>query len=106
MYTAAHELGHELLQAYGGTIYSWQHKGSSYYLPQGTKPTKGKETRWERMTHWDEMETDGEDYPVNGGEIDVMKYYNKEPRIKYFDRTVASEKDVLGLVWLTKLKIK
>ncbi|WP_157885951.1 hypothetical protein [Chryseobacterium glaciei] len=51
------------------------------------------------------MKTDGEDYPLSG-EIDVMKYYNKEPRIKDRTRMVAAEKDVLGLLWLTKLKIK
>lgn len=103
--TAAHELGHEFLQAYGGTVYSWQHKGSSYYLPQDTKPTKGNETTWEKVTHWDEMETDGENYPLSG-EIDIMKYYNNEPNPKDISRLVAAEKDVLGLIWLTKLNIK
>lgn len=103
--TAAHELGHELLQAYGGTVYSWQHKGSSYYLPQDTKPTKGSETIWDKTTHWDEMDTDGENYSLYG-EIDVMKYYNKELRVKDRSRMIAAEKDVVGLFWLTKLKIK
>lgn len=42
-FTCAHEIGHEILQAYGGTVFSWQHKGSSYYLPQDTKPV-GKES--------------------------------------------------------------
>ncbi|MCD9856801.1 hypothetical protein LUD75_18905 [Epilithonimonas sp. JDS] len=105
--TAAHELGHELLQAYNGTIYSWQHKGSSYYFPQDTKPTKGNETTLEKVTHWDEMDTDGENYPnAKSDEIDLMKYYNKEPKQKDKNRTVAAEKDVLGLVWLTKFCIK
>ncbi len=70
--TAAHELGHELLQAYGGTVYSWQHKGSSYYLPQDTKPVKGDETLWNKTTHWDEMESHGEYYP-KVGEIDIIE---------------------------------
>lgn len=105
--TAAHELGHEILQAYSGTIYSWQHKGSSYYLPQDTKPTKGKESILEKITHWDEMDTDGENYPQSkSDEVDLMKYYNNEPRQKDKSRTVAAEKDVLGLIWLTKLSNK
>jgi len=110
--TAAHELGHELLQAYGGTVYSWQHKGSSYYLPQDTKPIKSDETLWDKATHWDEMNTGGEYYPKGPREIDLMKYYNSKDKNGKFvsasdlNRTVASEKDVLGLVWLTKLKIK
>jgi hypothetical protein len=103
--TAAHELGHELLQAYGGTAFSWQHKGSSYYFPQDKKPLKGKETTWEYVTHRDKMtETSGENYPISG-EVDLMKYYNNDT-IKDKLRTIASEKDVLGLIWLTKIKIK
>ncbi|ABQ06273.1 hypothetical protein [Flavobacterium johnsoniae] len=110
--TAAHELGHEFLQAYAGTAFSWQHKGSSYYLPQDTKPIKGDETFWGKMTHMDEMpETSGEYYPKNG-EIDLMKYYNTTDKAGKFvagadlKRTIAAEKDVLGLIWLTKLKIQ
>lgn len=104
--TGAHEIGHEIIQAYAGTVYSWQHKGSSYYLPQDTKPTKGNETLWDKMSHWDEMDSHGENYPNNDEEIDLMKYYNNEPNPKDTSRLVASEKDVLGLVWLTKLNIK
>jgi len=110
--TAAHELGHEFLQAYAGTVFSWQHKGSSYYLPQDTKPIKRDETLWDKMSHMDGMsETSGEYYPKNG-EIDVMKYYNTLDKAGKFvsgpdlKRTVAAEKDVLGLIWLTKLKIQ
>lgn len=44
-------------------------------------------------------------YPIIG-EIDIMKYYNNEPNPKDTSRLVAAEKDVLGLIWLTKLKIK
>ncbi|WP_407480997.1 hypothetical protein [Elizabethkingia meningoseptica] len=103
--TAAHELGHELLQAYSGTTYSWQHKGSSYYLPQDTKPTKGNETTKDKLTHFNIMNSYGENYPQQG-EIDIMKYYNNEPNPKDHLRLVAAEKDVLGLIWLTKIKIK
>ena len=101
--TAAHELGHELLQAYGGTAFSYQHKGSSYYFPQDTKPTKENEPILDY--HRDKMpETSGENYPTSG-EVDLMKYYNND-RIKDKLRTFAAEKDVLGLIWLTKLKVK
>ncbi|WP_443937008.1 hypothetical protein [Pedobacter sp. MW01-1-1] len=50
------------------------------------------------------MNSHGENYPSNDDEIDVMKYYNNEPRIKDRNRTVVAEKDLLGLIWLTKLK--
>ncbi|MCX3297316.1 hypothetical protein [Chryseobacterium salipaludis] len=36
---AAHEIGHPILLAYGSANYSWEHKGSSYLLPQDPKPT-------------------------------------------------------------------
>jgi hypothetical protein len=104
--TAAHEIGHELLQAYGSTVYSWQHKGSSFYFPQDTKPIKGDETTLEKIKHWDEMpESLGKYYPKNG-EIDLMKYYNSTDKKGSFvsgpdqNRTIAAEKDVLGLIWL------
>lgn len=35
-----------------------------------------------------------------------MKYYNNDPRWYDFDRIKASQKDVLGLLWLTKLELK
>ncbi|MCO7185439.1 hypothetical protein NH341_08375 [Tenacibaculum sp. XPcli2-G] len=79
--TSAHEVGHEILLKYGGHRYSKSHKGSSTILTQEDKniPLPKK------------------------GEIDLMKYYDN-----YYDktRTVASVKDVLGLLWLTKLKLK
>ena len=33
-----------------------------------------------------------------------MKYYHNEKNA--LDRTVAAEKDLLGLIWLTKIEIK
>jgi len=99
--TSAHEIGHELLQAYHGTIYSWQHKGSSYYFPQDRKPIN--ESLSDKITHLDFMESNGENAPKSG-EIDLMKYYNDYS--DYKDRIVASEKDVKGLLWLTKLSLK
>jgi len=99
--TSAHEIGHELLQAYHGTIYSWQHKGSSYYFPQDKKPIN--ESLSDKITHLDFMESNGENAPKSG-EIDLMKYYNDYS--DYKDRIVASEKDVKGLLQLTKLSLK
>ncbi|CAM1356880.1 hypothetical protein [Tenacibaculum ascidiaceicola] len=103
-FTSAHEIGHEILQAYGGTIYSWQHKGSSYYVPQDTKPV-GKESFKEKYINIDYMEeSKGENTPVSGKEIDLMKYYNDYSGYK--SRIVADEKDVKGILWLTKIKIR
>lgn len=91
--TSAHEIGHEILKSYGTTEYSYGHKGSSeiYSLDQ-------------------HMKDDAPEFPLKG-EIDLMPYFNnnilggkwKQPN--YFQRRIASEKDVLSLVWLTKLKI-
>lgn len=117
--TSAHEIGHTILKSYGNTVYSWQHRGSSYFLPQDAKPTLDSDS-WEKIkeqyTHIDfytinKMSyTFGEYYPSKG-EIDLMKYYHtRNPKgniVAYPDktRTVASEKDVLGLLWLTKMNI-
>jgi hypothetical protein len=35
-----------------------------------------------------------------------MKYYNEDPLRYDYDRVVAAEVDVLGLLWLTKINIK
>lgn len=112
--TAAHEIGHPIIFAYGGMIYSWEHKGSSYLFPQDTKPTPDNDKSkiiFENIIHRYTLETAGEYYPVTG-EIDLMKYYNsKDPSGKKItspdnSRTVVAEKDVIGLIWLTKLKIR
>ena len=101
--TSAHEIGHEIIQAFAGTVYSWQHKGSSYYLPQDAKPV-GKESFKEEYINRDFMEeTKGENTPKTG-EIDLMKYYNDYSNYK--DRIIANEKDVISLLWLTKLELK
>ncbi len=89
--TAAHELGHSILKAFaeyggGSTDYSYKHKGSSDY--SSAKP----------------VNEGGENYPLKG-EIDLMKYYNNDPYWYDFDRIVACQDDILGLIWLTKLKI-
>ena len=93
-YTSAHEIGHNVLRAYsegagGSADYSYKHKGSSGY--SDTIPTA----------------EGGFDYPKSG-EIDLMKYYNNAPYfLNYdFERIVAENKDVLGLIWLTKISVK
>ena len=85
--TSAHEIGHELLINYGGPTYSYQHKGTS-------GPT------W---LFQDPL--DGTKYPTGTDEIDIMKYADEIEPENYFKRVVLSEKDLLGLIWLSKIKI-
>ena len=84
-FTSAHEIGHEILKFYGGTNYSYEHKGSTYV--------------------WQSQNGTQDPYLAQG-EIDIMPYYPVDPIISEYQRYVASEKDVLGLIWLTKIKIK
>lgn len=93
-YTSAHEIGHNILRAYsegggGSADYSYKHKRSSGYSE--TIPTA----------------EGGFDYPISG-EIDLMKYYNTNLYfLDYdFERIIAEDKDVLGLIWLTGIDIK
>lgn len=81
--TAAHEIGHEILKAFGDVYYSYGHKGTVNTVTQ-------------------EIKDGTPEYPSTG-EIDLMKYYQN-----YYDipRTIASETDVLGLLWLTKINVK
>lgn len=90
--TTAHEIGHEILKSYGGTFYSYGHKGSVNTVIQNRKKS-------------------APEFPIDG-EIDLMPYFkdnilggqDKQPN--YFNRRVAAEKDVLSLLWLTKINIK
>lgn len=50
------------------------------------------------------MPLTGTTYPTKG-EIDLMKYYNGHKPQKASERVIASEQDVLGLIWLTKIKV-
>ncbi len=84
-FTSAHEIGHEILKSYGGTTYSYGHKGSVNVVTQN-------------------MKDDSPPYP-SGGEIDIMPYYPSSPPPSMYNRYVAAEKDVLSLIWLTKIKI-
>lgn len=82
--TAAHEIGHSILQAYvgggAGQDYSYYHKGSSDL--QDPIP--------------------GTSYP-SSGEIDLMKYAEQgTPDRK---RTIAAVEDVLGIIWCGKINI-
>ena len=77
----AHELGHEILLANGGQHYSKTHKGSSNIL-QAVNGT----------------------YTATGSEYDLMKYAKKNPD-DYYDKVVASEEDVLGLLAISQLTL-
>lgn len=82
---SAHEIGHEILLAYGGHTYSKTHKGTSHWSMVIQDPSE-----------------DATPIPTVG-EIDLMKYYTN-----YYDvqRTVISEFDLLKLIWLTKIMVR
>jgi len=88
-HTAAHELGHLILNECGdGRVipaYSWSHKSTSTILTQ--KPL------------------DNNPVPASG-EIDLMHYHSERPSNMqdYWARSVASENDVKGLLWLSRVK--
>ncbi|MDR2924358.1 MAG: hypothetical protein LBU76_00090 [Azoarcus sp.] len=83
-HTAAHEFGHRILGAYGNRDYSWGHKGTSDKYIQKTKK--------------------GIQHPAIG-EIDLMKYgILSASNRDYWNRSVAAEEDVKGVLWLTRVK--
>jgi hypothetical protein len=84
--TAAHEIGHEILSAYGGDAYSYSHRGTSTIVSQETK----------------KVAQGGVNYPASG-DIDLMKYYNGTTN-NYYSRVIASEVDVKSLIWLSRVK--
>lgn len=84
-FTSAHEIGHTILKAYGGTFYSFGHKTSVNTITQKIKGS-------------------APEYSKNG-EIDIMPYYPSSPPPSLYNRYVAAQKDILGLLWLTKIKI-
>lgn len=86
--TSAHELGHLILNAYGGkTSYSWRHKGTSTLATQKPLPDNPAPT---------------------SGEIDLMHYHSKyyTNQENTLSRTAAADQDVASLLWLTRLKFK
>ena len=85
-FTTAHEIGHEILKAFGDVYYSYGHKDSVNTVTQ-------------------EIKNNAPEYPKSG-EIDIIPYYPSNPPVSIYNRAVASERDVLGLLWLTKIKIK
>ncbi|MBL3657558.1 hypothetical protein [Fulvivirga sediminis] len=86
--TSAHEIGHQLLVELDGKYHSYTHKGTSHPSVILQDPVKGTK------------------YPSHGEEIDLMKYADDYLPSDYFQRVVLSEKDLLGLVWLTKLELE
>jgi hypothetical protein len=84
-FTSAHEIGHEILKKYGGTFYSYGHKGSVNSVTQSSNENATK-------------------YPISG-EIDIMPYYTNALNFSEYKRYVAEQRDVLSLIWLTKIKI-
>jgi hypothetical protein len=85
--TSAHEIGHEILSAYGGEDYSYGHRGSSSVITQTTL----------------ELTDGGVSYPASG-EIDLMKYYNGTRPADFYHRVVACEIDVKSLLWLARVE--
>nr|WP_317198630.1 PAAR domain-containing protein [uncultured Psychrobacter sp.] len=80
--TFSHELGHDILLAYGGHSYSKGHKGSSTVTTQKVNGT----------------------YQNIGNEYDLMKYAKRSP-LDIYDKAVASEEDVRSFLWLSMIKI-
>ena len=85
-FTTAHEIGHEILKAFGDVYYSYGHKGTGNTVTQKIK--------------------DGTPEYPSTGEIDIMPYYPSNPPVSIYNRAVALERDVLGLIWLTKINVK
>ncbi|MFZ4861160.1 hypothetical protein ACL9RF_03160 [Sphingobacterium sp. Mn56C] len=81
---AAHEIGHDILAYYAGDAYSSSHKGTSDIDTQIINP-------------------DAPCRPATG-EFDLMQYYQDTLSSKDLFRSVAAEEDVLGLLWLSKVK--
>nr|WP_198530109.1 hypothetical protein [Flavobacterium sp. Root935] len=91
--TSAHEIGHTILQAYGGTEYSYTHAGTSDITQRVIKISDGGKS------YFNELRTKGE--------INLMYYYEDEPWSgnRDYAKYAASEEDVLSLLWLTKIKV-
>ncbi|WBX77800.1 hypothetical protein PG911_05945 [Tenacibaculum ovolyticum] len=51
------------------------------------------------------MKSTAPEYPKSG-EIDIMPYSPYSPPLHLYNRYVASKKDILSLLWLTKIEIK
>jgi len=86
----AHEFGHSVLKAAGGISLSWGHKGTTGVISQAVKKS-----------------TPG--YPTSGP-IDLMKYYDDKKQKASFSQlikdSIVSEKDLMRLIWLSKIQWK
>lgn len=82
--TSAHEIGHEILKTFGGTDYSYRHKGTSTIT---------------------QVRLDSLLPAPSSGEIDLMKYWEYSVPLSLKPHVVAAKEDVLGLLWLIKLEI-
>jgi hypothetical protein len=80
-YVAAHEIGHSILTAAGGSLFSWGHKGTSGKLAGDI----------------------GAKRPIPAaGEIDLMKYYQDPYIDTLYPRSLASESDVKNLIYVSR----
>lgn len=86
-YTAAHEIGHEFTQSFGGTSYSYGHQGSSGVISQKTK-------------------SDAPSFLSGSAEIDLMIYYKNRFHINDIQRIIISDNDLQGIIWCSKMKFK
>lgn len=77
-------IGHLLLSEVGGYYHSYTHKGTSHWSMIMQIPVKGTK------------------YPEEG-EIDLMKYAEYGV-YGFYERRVLSERDCLGVIWLTKIE--
>ncbi len=85
METAAHEIGHDVLNFIGGGYYSVKHKGTSTFITQKALPRNP--------------------YPKNSNmEIDLMKYYSDKEHLSYINRVVMAEQDLKALINLIKVR--
>lgn len=80
--TFAHEFGHAIVSAYRGDFQSLIHEGSSTVSQDVNGSYKYPET----------------------GELDLMRYAKGQPS-DFFNRVVANETDVKGLLWISQLEI-
>lgn len=87
---SAHEFGHSVLKVAGGISLSWGHKGTTGVISQAVKKS-----------------TPG--YP-SSGPIDLMKYYDDRKQKASFSQlvnnSIVSEKDLMRLIWLSKIQWK
>jgi hypothetical protein len=121
---AAHEFGHLILNEYGGGLiptYSWGHKNTSTVdtqspLPGVSIPRSGE---IDLMAYYDwKMPRPAQnspniffpDFPETEVKFDPNKAYHPHHLAggfqEYWDRSVAAEQDVKGLLWLCRVRFR